>query len=174
MEDGFSTFGRPNKIKTHLVPVKPAKPAFPHTFKFEEVGSLSKNGRRFSDRGFAGKNCSKIVQVDFYTDIVTGNLIGLQATYLINEVLKKGNLNMIVIKKKTSKVTAEVSDKEFDYYRSIECFSDSRDIMVGISMTSNNGESVSVGNISGSRRPLSISRNECPGCFFGSFCELGL
>ena len=71
-------------------------------------------------------------------------------------------------------MSASVSDREFDYYRNIDCYSDSRDIMVGISMTSNNNESISVGRVDGSRRPLSISRNEVGGCFFGSFCELGI
>ena len=54
MEDGYGFFGR-SKNKSLLIPVKPPKPAFPHSFKFEEVGNLSKAGRRFSDRGTIGK-----------------------------------------------------------------------------------------------------------------------
>ncbi len=46
---------------------------------------------------------------------------------------------MIIEKKKATKVVAGVSDGEFDYYRNIDCYPDSRDIMVGISMTINNG-----------------------------------
>ena len=83
MENGFTTFGKVNKNKSILIPLKPPKPAFPHLFKFEEVGSLSKNGRRFSDRVTVSKNVSKIIGVDFYTDNETGFLIGLQATYLV-------------------------------------------------------------------------------------------
>ena len=120
------------------------------------------------------KNPSKIIGVDFYTDNQTGFLIGLQATYLVNQTPKKSNLNLIIEKKKATKVPAYVSDPETDYYRSIECYSDERKIVVGISMTSHRGESMSVGNVDGSRRPLSISRDECAGCFFGSFSEEGL
>ena len=155
VEDGLFS----KKNKSNLIPIKPPKPAFPHSFKFEEVGSLSKGGRRFSDRGTIGKFPSKIVAIDFYTEITTKKLIGLQVTYVVKDAVKKSNLNMIADKKKTTKISAAVTDKDYDYYRSIDCYSDEKAIIVGLCITSNNGEVATGGIQDGSRRPLSISRD---------------
>ena len=66
---------------------------------------------------------------------------------------------MIIDKKKTTKTSCSVTDRDFDYYRSIDCYSDDKTILVGLSITSNNGEIATGGILEGSRRPLSISRD---------------
>lgn len=95
------------------------KSSFTHIYKHEEIGGVSKGGKKFTDRIKIGKSPSKIVGVDFYTaKNNTANVVGLQATYEIKSTIKKLPLNLVFDIKKTTKVHATLIDST-DYFKAI-------------------------------------------------------
>ena len=57
---GVGRYGNVNKSLTAI------KSPFNHLYKHEEIGKVSRSGRRFTDRPKIGKNPAKIVAIDFY------------------------------------------------------------------------------------------------------------
>ena len=123
------------------------------------MGRSSKEGQRFADRIKLGKNESKIVAVDFYEIREgKGNIVGIQATYDIKKVLKKGPINMVVDQKLTVKKSIILFDSE-DYLKTVECICNERGLIIGIAVYSKKGVSGKGGSLEGTRKPFSIAPN---------------
>lgn len=111
-----ASVGRYGKVNKSLSSIKPA---FNHLYKHEEIGKVSKNGRRFSDRPKIGKNPAKIISIDFYESKEgTCNFVGFQASYETKASIKKGPLNMIVELKNTVKKQITLIEPN-DYIKNI-------------------------------------------------------
>ena len=143
-------------------------------YKTQESGTVSKNGKRFTDRIKLGKVASTIVGIDFYENKMGArNIVGLQTSYSANGSIKKSVVNMIHDPKMAERVSFQLEDKS-DYIKDIELIINEASVIVGIRTTSRNGVSFSAGCSEGTRRPLNIPNNGHPACFFGSFCHDGL
>lgn len=86
-------------------------------FRTEELGSLGKGGKRFTDRMKIGKFPAKLVGIDFYVAKDNlGNVVGMQASYEVKSTIKKCQLNMAVDIKKTTKIHCALIDSS-DYFK---------------------------------------------------------
>ena len=121
-------------------------------FRHEEVGSLGKGGKRFTDRMKIGKFPAKLVGVDLYVgkDNV-GNVIGIQASYEVKSAIKKCQLHSAVDLKKATKVHCALIDSA-DYFKGIEVISNEKGLIVGLMFVSVKGVSAKAGVFEGTRR----------------------
>ena len=73
-------------------------------------------------------------------------MIGIQATYEIKNVLKKGPINMIADQKHSVKKSIILFDNQ-DYLKTIECICNEKGIIVGIAVYSSKGISGKGGSL---------------------------
>ena len=95
------------------------KSAFSHMFKNEEMGAISRLGKRFSDRAAIGKRSAQIVGIAYYENEGQDNeLLGFQANYMIAGTLKKGGVNCL--EKKKMPAPKKFSLESGDHYKTLE------------------------------------------------------
>lgn len=98
--------------------------------------------------------------------------MGLQVTYLVGHLKKKGLLNILFD-------ISEAQRNEFnlehgDFVRSIDVLTNEKGKVVGVSMVSERNVIFRGGAMTTSRHPLEMAPNEYPVCFYGCLLPDGV
>ena len=144
-----------------------------HTYKSNEVGEATKAGKRFIDRSAIGKRPAKIIGATFY-ERKDGEheLMGLQVTYLVGSISKKGSLN--VLADISTLEARECSLEPGDFVRSMDVLTDSRGAVVGVSMVSGSNVVLKGGAMTSLRQPIAMQPDEYPVCVYGCLLPDGV
>lgn len=117
-----------------------------------EAGKLQKKGQCFNDRPIIGKKSAKIVELTLFENRT--QFLGIQATYLIGDVEKKGGQNVLRREKERFLKDKTIKLDPGDYFKTFECSINKEDIIVGLLAVSAQGKLHKAGLLEGFKKEL--------------------
>ena len=98
--------------------------------------------------------------------------MGLQAIYLVGNARKKGNLN--VLADISTLEAKEASLQTGDFVRTIDCMTNAKGVIVGISMVSAANVVLKGGAMTANRKTIQMDQGEYPVCLHGCLLPDGI